>query len=195
MLTDGLRRTPVPPHRKLYPALETNTRALPEHVQRHITRDVEKRVASFSRFATVDAAIAPLPLTAPYNRRNWLALDPAHRLATLRTNITKQVTDRQIERLNRRLAKASTPSPIERTSSSTPAPASASAPASDPAPAPATHYVVPCALGCGRFLPAKSPRPVLVKCKTHTGKKSQPPAVNAGLDQMIAAFRASASAH
>lgn len=174
--------------------METKAPALPAVVQTRITRDVDRRLAAVSRFATTDAAIVPIPLIAPYNRRNYLALKPDHRLATIRTNLTKQITAAHTERHARRLAKAKAPSPVAKTPAPAPAVAPAPAPAVALAPAPASRYVVPCASDCGRFLPAKSPRPVLVRCKTHTGKKTQPSTVNAGLDQMIRAFSASASA-
>lgn len=174
--------------------METKAPALPAVVQTRITRDVDRRLAAVSRFATTDAAIVPIPLIAPYNRRNYLALKPDHRLATIRTNLTKQITAAHTERHARRLAKAKAPSPVAKTPAPAPAVAPAPAPAVAPAPAPASRYVVPCASGCGRFLPAKSPRPVLVRCKTHTNKETQPSTVNAGLDQMIRAFSASASA-
>lgn len=71
---------------------------LPEHVQAPITRDVTKRLEAMSRFANADAPIAPVALSAPLNRRNWLALAPDLRLAKLRTNLTKQVAASHAER-------------------------------------------------------------------------------------------------
>ncbi len=110
-----------------------------------------------ARFANSDAATAPLNLTAPFTRRNWLARAPDIRLATIRTNITKQVTARHIERHARRVAEAE-----------------ATAPAEDaPAPAPASRYVVACISGCGTFHPATSGRPVIVACGAREKAEAQ----------------------
>lgn len=141
--------------------METTT-TLPERVQIHIARDVEKRMAAVSRFATADAAIAPLPLIAPFNRRNWLALAPDLRLATIRTNVTKQITARHMERHARRVAKAEAEAKAPAPAEEAHAPAVEVTPA--PSPAPSSRYVVACVAGCGTFHPATSVRPVVVSC-------------------------------
>lgn len=157
--------------------------ALPEHVRARVQRDVTKRLAALSRYANADAAIAPLPLTAPFNRRNWLALAPDLRLATLRTNITKQVIASHAKRHARKLTTAQAPSRSE-----TPTPADAPAPVPAPARPASPRYVVPCSTGCGEFLPAKSAKPVRVRCSDHAAKAPKKPA-SGELEKMIAQLR------
>ncbi|MCY1243817.1 hypothetical protein D9M72_568530 [compost metagenome] len=114
----------------------------------------------------------------PFSRRNWLALAPDIRLATIRTNTTKQITASHIERHALRVAKAE---------------AKATAPAAvaekAPAPAPGPRYVVPCASGCGEFLPAKSAQPVSIRCKSHASKPKPRPSGDAGLELLLVRLR------
>lgn len=137
---------------------------------------------SVSRFATADAAIAPLPLIAPFNRRNWLALAPDVRLAAIRTNVTKQITASHIERHARRVAKSKAPAPAGEVNPS---------PVKEVTPR-ASRYVVACARGCGEFLPARSAQSVSVKCKTpcRAGKAqrsgAKPTDDSVGIEQLLA---------
>lgn len=163
--------------------METITPALPEHVQRRIARDVNRRIEGVARFATKDAAIAPLTLIAPLYRRDWLELTPAERIVAIRAKLTEQITARHIMRHARKLAEAEAPAPVETT------------PASAPAPGP--RYVVACIAGCGTFHPASSGRPVIVACGASTeprNKQSEPSAFEVGTAELSARLRREAKA-
>lgn len=168
------------------------TTEIPERVQKFIARDLDKQMSKIARFASTDAGSAPSALTAPFNRRNWLALAPDLRLATIRANVTKQVTARHVERHAHKLAKAEAKAKAPAPTPTDEAPTPAEEVTSSPAPGPAlSRYLVACIAGCGEFHPASSARPVIVACgdREQTEKKRKHSIYDMETEDLIARFR------
>jgi len=126
---------------------------------------IKARMHRVARFASARShALASPALRRPHTLESWAALTPAVRLAHLRAKVVAS------EVRHYREAGASAPVPAAPSAPETPTakvvPAGSYATSHASLGAATSRYWVSCAGSCGAMLPARSGRPVLVRCET-----------------------------